>query len=267
MEPGDERRARRRSSYQARLVAATSAPGRARRSGSAPARRAAWRDRAGRSQRRGRVPSASAPASASESAPGLGRAPRWTRPLASAARRRRPAVRSIARVHAGLAPHVGRDRARVAVDAGRRRDRLEERGEPPFQLVELRLGRRAIDDRADEAVGEHRPQRRVDRLELQLAQRLVQRRHPAPRQPPRQPAHWPATPSGTSRNSQKTCVPYASSETSRPRSRISRHERRYSSPVRASRKMTNAAGSCGRPSPSASDRRTSRFAPLAVLRA
>ena len=53
---------------------------------------------------------------------------------------------------------------------------------------------------------EQRAERDVERLELDLAQRVVERRDAGSRRAAmRAGAHWPATPSMTSRNSQKTC--------------------------------------------------------------
>ena len=64
--------------------------------------------------------------------------------------------------------------AGVAIDPGRLGDRREERDDPPLELVQLRRGRHPVEDRDRQAVGEDRPERPVDRLELELAQRIVE---------------------------------------------------------------------------------------------
>ena len=63
---------------------------------------------------------------------------------------------------------------RVAIDPGRLGDRREERDDPPLELVQLRRGRHPVEDRDRQPVGEDRPERPVDRLELELAQRVVE---------------------------------------------------------------------------------------------
>ena len=68
-------------------------------------------------------------------------------------------------------------RVRVARHPRRRRDRREEHREPALDLVELPSLGRPVEHRPDQPVREDRAERRVDRLELQLAQRLLERRH------------------------------------------------------------------------------------------
>ena len=56
-------------------------------------------------------------------------------------------------------------------------ERRQEGREPALELVELRRRRRPVEHGGHEPVAEDRPQRRVDRLELQLAKRVLERGH------------------------------------------------------------------------------------------
>ena len=69
---------------------------------------------------------------------------------------------------------------RVADHAGRGRDSGQEGREPPLEVLDDAVPCRPVEDRADFAVGEDRPQRAVDRLELELAEGVVQRRDATP---------------------------------------------------------------------------------------
>ena len=156
----------RSSSYQARLVAATSAPGR---------QAAGLAERDPREQRR-------AIASPEPVRPlRIGRAGRFdggirvrdghrgSREAGVLGRDRHPDECPL-----GPLPDPGRDGDRVAIDRSRLGDRGEEHRDPPLELVQLRGRGHPIEDGDRQAVGEDRPERPVDRLELELSQRIVE---------------------------------------------------------------------------------------------
>ena len=146
---------------------------------------------------------------------------------------------------------------------------VEERRVPSLELVEL--GRSwPSPSRTRRGRGRRRrsPGTAVDRLELELAQRVVERRDAGARRAARRGAPTARRCRRGPRGTPRTRGPRRRRATGAARApRSSRHERRYSRPVRASRKMTKAPGSLGRPRPSASERRTSRFDPSGALTA
>ena len=151
--------------------------------------------------------------------------------------------------------------------AGRVGDAGEERCEPRLELVEVGRRRPPVEHGGDLAALEHRPQRRVDRLQLQVAQRVVERWHAAPAEPLGEPAPLAGAPVGDlAELPEDVALVRLERRADKPWSRISaaraqvlqagagvaeRHERR--------RVVGQARG------PSARVRRTSRLAPAGRL--
>ena len=246
----------RRSSYQARLVAATSAPG-----ASAPVRLSASQASSVARSRRSR------PGAIGRASVGVGRGIRVGRPRhvrgrdrrSSAGlprRRRHPDERPL-----GARPGPRRrSRAASPVDAGRLGDRREERREPPLQLVELRVGRGAVDDR--DRRGRRRRPPAAARGPARAGPRAGPRRATGPR--PRRAAPR-AAPTARRRRRRPRGTPRRRASRRRRARRRARaprsRDRSGGTPARSAHRgrRRTRAGSLGRPSPSASDRRTRRL--------